>query len=88
MYAWIWRKLPFGLPGKLAGSLLLLTAVFLALWFVVFPAVQPYMPYNDGTVEDPGDDGGGDDDDPGVPEYDPSDFELEESPESEGPDDE
>ena len=26
MYGWIWRKLPFGWPGKLVGSLLLITA--------------------------------------------------------------
>ena len=51
MYTWIWRRLPGGLPGKLAGSLLLLTAVVLLLFFVVFPAVEPLLPFGDVTVE-------------------------------------
>lgn len=51
MYVWIWRHLPGGLPGKLAGSLLLLVAVVLLLFAVVFPAVEPLLPFNDVTVE-------------------------------------
>ena len=51
MYGWIWRTLPGGLPGKLAGSLVLLTAVVLLLFFVVFPAVEPLLPFGDVTVE-------------------------------------
>lgn len=51
MYVWIWRHLPGGLPGKLLGSLLLLTAAVLLLFFVVFPAVEPLLPFNDVTVE-------------------------------------
>ena len=52
MYTWIWRRLPGGLPGKLAGSLLLLTAAVLLLFFVVFPAVEPLLPFGDVTVEE------------------------------------
>ncbi|WP_018349083.1 hypothetical protein [Longispora albida] len=50
MYAWIWRKLPFGVPGKLAGSLLLLAGIAALLWWVVFPAVDPLLPMNDGQI--------------------------------------
>ena len=50
MYAWIWRKLPFGLPGKLAGSVLLVTTVGLLLWYVVFPWATPLLPFDDVQV--------------------------------------
>ena len=56
MYGWIWRTLPGGLPGKLLGSLVLLTAAVALLFFVVFPAVEPLLPFSDVTVEPgPGD---------------------------------
>ena len=51
MYTWIWRTLPGGLPGKLLGCLLLLTAAVAVLFLVVFPAVEPLLPYSDVTVE-------------------------------------
>lgn len=47
MYGWIWRKLPFGLPGKVAGSVVLVAAAVALLWYVVFPAIDPYLPFND-----------------------------------------
>ena len=50
MYAWIWRHLPFGLPGKIVGSLLLLGAACALLFFVVFPWVEPRVPFNQVTV--------------------------------------
>ena len=50
MYAWIWRKLPFGLWGKLTGSLVLLTAVGALLWYVVFPWATPLLPFDDVQV--------------------------------------
>lgn len=61
MYAWIWRKLPFGLPGKLAGSVLLLGGALALLWYVVFPWAEPLLPFDDVQVETgvPGDPGGG-----------------------------
>ncbi len=46
MYVWIWRRLPGGLAGKLAGSLLLLVAAVALLFFVVFPWVEPKLPWN------------------------------------------
>jgi hypothetical protein len=51
VYGWIWRTLPGGLPGKLIGSLLLLAAAVALLFFVVFPAVEPLLPFSDVTVE-------------------------------------
>jgi hypothetical protein len=50
MYAWIWRKLPFGLPGKITGSLVLLAAVGSLLWYVVFPWATPLLPFDDVQV--------------------------------------
>jgi hypothetical protein len=59
VYGWIWRQLPFGMPGKVIGSLLLAAAVAAALWFWVFPAVEPLLPFSDVRVGDPGDGGPG-----------------------------
>ncbi|MEH1012562.1 hypothetical protein V6U90_05490 [Micromonospora sp. CPCC 206060] len=75
MYAWIWRKLPFGLAGKLAGSLLLATAVVALLWYVVFPWAEPLLPFDDVQVTQdsgvPGGDGGvGTDAPPGMDDHD------------------
>jgi hypothetical protein len=50
VYTWIWRHLPGGLPGKLAGSLLLVLAVSALLLFVVFPWLEPMLPLNEVTV--------------------------------------
>ncbi len=50
MYEWIWRHLPFGLPGKLLGSLVLIAAVVAALWFWAFPAAEPLLPFDDVQV--------------------------------------
>ncbi|RIV38971.1 hypothetical protein [Micromonospora radicis] len=51
MYAWIWRKLPFGLPGKLVGSLLLATTAVALLWYVVFPWAGPLLPFTGEDVQ-------------------------------------
>ncbi len=52
MYGWIWRTLPGGLVGKLLGCTVLLALVVLLLFFVVFPAVEPLLPFADVTVGD------------------------------------
>jgi hypothetical protein len=54
MYAWIWRHLPFGLPGRIGGSLALLAATGALLWYVVFPWVEPLMPFDDVQVTQDG----------------------------------
>ncbi|HEX3815870.1 MAG TPA: hypothetical protein VHX59_23785 [Mycobacteriales bacterium] len=50
MYTWLWHKLPGGLPGKLAGCTVLLLAVVALLFFVVFPWVDPRLPFNQVTI--------------------------------------
>ena len=51
MYVWIWRRLPGGLPGKLAGSLVLLVGVLALLFFIVFPFAERRLPFQDITVD-------------------------------------
>lgn len=53
MYTWIWRHLPGGLPGKLVGSLVLIAAVVLLLFMVVFPWASPKLPFNHVTIDGP-----------------------------------
>jgi hypothetical protein len=50
MYAWIWRHLPGGLPGKILGSLVLVAAAVALLFYVVFPWAEPRLPFNQVTV--------------------------------------
>lgn len=50
MYAWLYRRLPGPTPVRILVVLILLAAVFLLLMEVVFPAVEPYMPYSDVSV--------------------------------------
>lgn len=51
MYAWVWRRLPGGLPGKIVGSLALVAAAVIVLFLVVFPWVSPRLPANQVTVD-------------------------------------
>ena len=51
MYSWLWRTLPGGRVGKLVLSLLLAVAVVCLLFFVVFPAIEPLVPFGDVTVD-------------------------------------
>lgn len=50
MYVWIWRRLPGGRSAKTLASLLLLVAVLALLFLVVFPFVEPRLPFGDVTV--------------------------------------
>ena len=67
MYAWIWRKLPFGLWGKLTGSLVLVMTVGALLWYVVFPWATPLLPFDDVQVGTGTEQGGPAQRDPNVP---------------------
>jgi hypothetical protein len=50
VYSWIWRHLP-GLPAvKALQALVLVAAVVALLLFVVFPWVEPRLPFNDVTA--------------------------------------
>ncbi len=53
MYTWIWRHLPGGTAAKASQSLLLAAVVATLLLFVVFPWVEPMLPFTAVTV-DPG----------------------------------
>jgi hypothetical protein len=53
MYGWLWRKLPGDLTGKVFGSVVLLVGALALLFFVVFPFVEPRLPWNDVTVNTP-----------------------------------
>jgi hypothetical protein len=53
MYRWIWDRMPFGVPGKLAGMAMLLVGVVGLLWFVIFPAADPLLPFNNVQVTAP-----------------------------------
>ncbi|HSV67658.1 MAG TPA: hypothetical protein VLJ59_17365 [Mycobacteriales bacterium] len=50
MYTWLWHKLPGGTVGKIVGALVLFALVVAVLFFVVFPWVEPRLPFNDVTV--------------------------------------
>lgn len=50
MYVWLWRRLPGGLPGKLVGSLALLLGVVALMFYVIFPRIEGFMPWNHVTV--------------------------------------
>ena len=51
MYGWVWRKLPGRWPLKTVESLLIVTAVCALLVVVVFPWVEPQLPFSDNTVD-------------------------------------
>jgi hypothetical protein len=50
MYAWIWRRLPGGTRSKALVATALVLAVVALLLFVVFPWVEPHLPFNQVTV--------------------------------------
>ncbi len=50
MYAWIWRHLPGPVPVRVLIALLLLVAVVALLFTVVFPWLDPFLPFNKVTV--------------------------------------
>jgi hypothetical protein len=53
MYAAIWRRIPGGLPGKIAGMAGLAIGVLALLFFVVFPFVERVLPWNEVNVDHP-----------------------------------
>jgi hypothetical protein len=53
MYPWLWNKLPGSTPIKLLEALGLFLAVVALLFTVVFPWLEPRLPFNDVTVDTP-----------------------------------
>ncbi len=51
MYVWLWRHLPGPLVARLLQLLVLFLAVVALLMLVVFPWVEPHLPWNDVTVD-------------------------------------
>lgn len=51
MYGWLWRHLPGPLPLRLLLALVLLLGVLALLFLVVFPEVEPLLPFSDVTVD-------------------------------------
>jgi hypothetical protein len=51
VYSWLWRKLPGNTVAKIGGCLVVFLAVVALLFFVVFPYVEPRLPFNDVTVD-------------------------------------
>ncbi|MFG2038808.1 hypothetical protein [Dactylosporangium sp. NPDC048998] len=57
MYSWIWRHIPFKQwQLKALVSAVLITGAGALLWYEIFPAVEPILPFYDVQVEstDPG----------------------------------
>ncbi|WP_197284944.1 hypothetical protein [Sciscionella sediminilitoris] len=51
MYAWIWRHLPGPLAVRVLCALGLVLGIIALLLFVIFPAVDPLLPFNDVTID-------------------------------------
>ncbi len=54
MYGWLWRHLPGGRVGRPVAAAVLLLAVVALLFLVVFPWVEPHLPFTDVTVSQGG----------------------------------
>jgi hypothetical protein len=50
MYGWIWRHLPGPVGVKLVIALLIALGVVALLMFVVFPWLEPMLPFNQVSV--------------------------------------
>ena len=50
MYTWIWRHLPGVFALKLLQTLIIVAAVSAILLFVIFPWIEPHLPFNKVTV--------------------------------------
>jgi hypothetical protein len=50
MYSWIWRHLPGPVAVRLVLALVLVVGVVALLFFVVFPWLDPLLPFNNVTI--------------------------------------
>jgi hypothetical protein len=51
MYGWIWRHLPGPLGVRIATAAVLVAGVVALLMFVIFPWLEPLLPFNDVTTQ-------------------------------------
>jgi hypothetical protein len=51
MYSWIWRHLPGPLYLRIIEAVVLVLGIVTLLMFVVFPWVEPKLPFNHVTTE-------------------------------------
>ncbi|TDQ05144.1 hypothetical protein [Labedaea rhizosphaerae] len=51
MYGWIWRHLPGPFAVRVATATVLVLGVVALLMFVVFPWVEPMLPFNEVTTQ-------------------------------------
>jgi hypothetical protein len=51
MYGWIWRQLPGPLAVRVITAVILVLGVVALLMFVVFPWLEPKLPFNDVTTQ-------------------------------------
>lgn len=51
MYGWIWRHLPGPTAVRASCAVVLVLAVVALLLFVVYPWLDPLLPFNDVTVD-------------------------------------
>jgi hypothetical protein len=53
VYGWIWRRLPGNFPVKLVEGLVLVVGVLAILFLVLFPWVEPRLPWNNINIDSP-----------------------------------
>jgi hypothetical protein len=51
MYGWIWRNLPGPVAVRVALAVILVLGASALLLFVVFPWLEPLLPFNNVTTE-------------------------------------
>ncbi|GLZ41321.1 hypothetical protein [Actinokineospora sp. NBRC 105648] len=51
MYGWIWRHLPGPTAVRVVTAVVLVLGVVALLMFVVFPWVEPKLPFNQVTTQ-------------------------------------
>ena len=50
MYTWIWRHLPGPVAVKTLEALIIVLALVALLFFVIFPWLEPYLPFDHVTT--------------------------------------
>ena len=51
MYGWIWRHLPGPLAVRVITAVVLVLGVVALLMFVIFPWLEPILPFNNVTTQ-------------------------------------